>query len=244
MRVFILLYLTVSCSLISFGAIDSTALNVQQLIKSGQLDDALDILEPRLQHSPSFSDFYNAGVAYAEKKDYRRALGAFESALKIDPSNRKAQINAAFLNKKITPKEVWENPFSWTDRMIIAFRSFWIPAILAVSLILSVIVFLYVSKVSVRFSWMKKMWFPVLLVLSISLYALNRLHNHHRNHQLAVLQKSKPKVFISPDGVPVEGEIDLPLRLNIQDYSQDSSWVSINNNDERYWLKSEDLFIY
>ncbi len=244
MRLLIFLYLFVSSSVISFGAADSSNVNIQQLIKSGHFDDALEVLEPRLQNLPSFSDFYNAGIAYAEKKDFRKALGAFEAALKIDPSNRKAEVNAAFVNKKIAPNDVWENPFSWTDRMIVAFRSVWVPAVLLGALILALIVFLYVSKISVRFSWVKKMWFPSLLVLCVSLYALNRLHDHHKNHNLAVSQKISPKAFISPDGVPLDGEIDLPLRLNIQEYSQDSSWVSIDNNNERYWLKSEDLFIY
>ncbi len=244
MRFLIFLYLIVSNSLISIGATDSINVNVKQLIKSGKLDDALDILEPRLQNTPSFSDFYNAGVAYAEKKDYRRALGSFESALKIDPSNRKAEVNAAFVHKKIDPKEAWENPFSWTDRMIVAFRSIWIPAILTFSLILAVIVFISISKVSVRHSWMNKIWFPLLLALSISLYALNRLHNHHRIHQFGILQKGNPKVYISPDGVPIDNDASLPIRLNIQDYSQDSNWVSINNDDERYWLETSDLFIY
>lgn len=244
MRILILIYLILCCSIVSFATEDSTNVSPRQLIISGEFDAALEVLEPRLNQKPSFSDLYNAGVAYAEKKEYRKALGAFEAALKIDPSSNKAQSNAAFVYKKILPDSVWENPFTWTNRMIVSFRSFWIPAIVVSSLILAIVVFLSVSKVNVRLAWFKRLWLPTALILLLSLVALNKLNEYHTNHHLAITQKSEPAVYISPDGVPVKEIMNTPLRVNIQEYNKDSNWVSITYNHERFWLKTEDLFIY
>lgn len=244
MRFLLLTYLILSSSLLTLANDDSTKVSSEQLIKSGEFDAALEMLEPKLNQNPSFSDFYNSGVAYAKKKEYRKALGAFESALKIDPSSNEAQVNASFVYKKIVPDDVWENPFTWTERMIVAFRSFWVPAILISSLILALVVFLYVSKVDLGLSWIKKLWLPAALILILSLVALNKLNEYHTKHHLAITQKSEPAMYISPDGVPVKDKINTPIRVNIQEYNKDSNWVSITNNSERFWLKTEDLIIY
>lgn len=244
MKIFAMTYLILWLSFSLFGKDDSLALSSAQLITSGNYDAAIEMLEPRIKQTPTFSDLYNLGIAFAEKKKYRKALGAFESALKIDPSSSKAQANAALVHKKILPESTWNNPFSWTDRMIVAFRPFWIPAILISSLLLSIAIFFNVSKTKIRFLWIKKIWLPASLLLAISLIALNTLNEFHGTHSLAIAKKDYPTLYISPDGVPVKSEMQIPLRVDLKDYSADSIWVSITNSSERFWLKSEDLIIY
>lgn len=244
MRLIGFVVLLLLASFISFGAADSVQLSPRELILQENYEEALERLQPRIEKSPTFSDLYNIGIVYAKTKKYRKSLWAFEAALKIDPSNSRARSNAVYVYNKLLPNSTWQNPFSWTERMIVAFRSMWIPLILISSLVAALSVFFWVSGFNIKWSWITKLWIPSLLLLALSLLGLNKLNEHATNHNYSIPTKNNIQPYLSPEGVPVKEEFQLSLRNSIVKYNQDSSWVCVVNNQERVWLKREDLFIY
>jgi tetratricopeptide (TPR) repeat protein len=240
----VLTYLFFLLPLVSLYAADSLTISPKQLILENKTTEALKILEPRLENEPSFSDYYNAGIAYEKTNQLRSALWAFESAIKIDPSAVNAQKNAAFIYKKLTSGDQWSNPYSWTDRMIVAFRSLWLPLIIISSLCVSLAIFLSLAQVKMKRSWIKKSWFPASLILMVALFGQNKLSNHYANPDFAIPKENYLQLFISPNGVPLEEDLTLPLRNEFVQYSEDSNSVCVLNNKERLWVSPEDLLIY
>lgn len=54
-------------------------------IKYGQLDEALEALNESIRLFPNFDAYYNRGLVYTDKKDYRKATENFEKAFEIKP---------------------------------------------------------------------------------------------------------------------------------------------------------------
>lgn len=244
MRLIGFIFLFLLTPVMSFGEETPVQRSPKKLIQHGDYDTAAELLYSRIENSPTFSDFYNLGVVSAKTKDYRNSLWAFESALKIDPSSLAARSNAAYVYNKLMPNATWQNPFSWTERMIVAFRSMWIPLILIASLVAALSVFFWVSGINIKWLWVTKLWVPSLLLLALSLFGLNKLNEHASNHSFSIPTKIDAQPYLSPDGVPVKGDIQLSIRNSVIQYNQDSSWVCVLNNQERVWLKRDDLLIY
>jgi len=64
------------------------------LMKNGNLEESIVLLESTIKDNPEFVDAYiNLALCYKEQNDYTKALSALESAIKIDKSNPKIYSN-------------------------------------------------------------------------------------------------------------------------------------------------------
>lgn len=219
--------------------------SIQSLLKEGSYKTVIDSIEPTLSNNTTFSSYYNLGIAYEKSGFHYKALWAFENALKIDPSSSEAQHNANFVFGKIAKNEEWEHPFSWTERMIVAFSRLWTPLLIVSMIILALIVFLRMGKVTVnKANWIQKSWLLWLLLAVIALFSINKLNNHFTHHQRVIIENREQPVFLSPNGIPAEDKIELPIRATVNSYSEDSSYISILLGKETYWINNERTLVY
>lgn len=76
----------------------SPLLQAQQLIQSGDLDQAKNVIEEQLQRDPSDVEAYNLlGILYTNERQYAQALDAFQQALKLHPNSTSTRNNLANL---------------------------------------------------------------------------------------------------------------------------------------------------
>lgn len=73
-------------------------LHAQQLIQSGDLAQAKNVIDEQLQRDPSNLEAYNLlGMLYTNERQYAQALEAFQQALKLDPNSTSTRNNLANL---------------------------------------------------------------------------------------------------------------------------------------------------
>ena len=223
---------------------DSTEIDVKKLLIEKEYKSVVQHLEPQLEGNLSFSDYYNLGIAYTELNELRKGLWSFESALKIDPLNEKAQHNAAFVYSKLVEDGVWKNPFSWVDRIAVQLKGIWIPMLIVAGLLLTISTFLSVGNIKLKRNGLKKLMFPSLLLVIISLVGLNLLNEHATNNSVVIPIHNGVELFLNPEGTAIDGQINLPIKNQFVKYSNDSSWVCLLNNQDRFWLKTKEAYIY
>ena len=66
---------------------------VQTYQKTGQVFEAIELLEKRIAQKPSPADYNTLGIFYYEQKENERAMRAFENALDIEPHHKAAKRN-------------------------------------------------------------------------------------------------------------------------------------------------------
>lgn len=219
--------------------------SIRSLIMNGKYKTVIDSLEPTISDETTFSSYYNLGIAYEKSGLHYKALWAFESALKIDPSSSEAQHNASFVYGKIAKNESWTHPFSWTERMIVAFKDFWTPLLIVSVLVLALIIFLHIGKINVsKLNWIRNTWLLWLFLSGIALISINQLKNHYAYYQYMVIEHQDQPVFLNPSGIPVEDEVILPIRAPFESFNEDSSYISFHLNQETYWIKNEQPLVY
>lgn len=123
-------------------AVTSAAMQkAYQLIKTGQLDDALAILTPIIRAEPDNADaWYLLGFALA---DPEKRLYAFEQALRLDPSNQSAQkqlakLHAASVVLPTTDAALARNAREAQKEMAVVLR--WVSAVAALLVFCIVVV--------------------------------------------------------------------------------------------------------
>jgi tetratricopeptide (TPR) repeat protein len=73
-------------------------LRARQLIESGQLDQAKNVINEQLVRDPSNLEAYNLlGIIFTDQKNYPEALDAFQQALKLNPNSTSTHNNLANL---------------------------------------------------------------------------------------------------------------------------------------------------
>jgi tetratricopeptide (TPR) repeat protein len=77
---------------------NSPLLHAQELIQTGQLDQAKNVINEQLLRDPANVEAYNLmGIILTNEKNYTDALGAFQQALKLNPNSTSTHNNLANL---------------------------------------------------------------------------------------------------------------------------------------------------
>jgi tetratricopeptide (TPR) repeat protein len=77
---------------------NSPLLHAQELIQTGQLDQAKNVINEQLLRDPANVEAYNLmGIILTNEKNYTDALGAFQQALKLKPNSTSTHNNLANL---------------------------------------------------------------------------------------------------------------------------------------------------
>ena len=75
-------------------ALSSPLLHAEELIQSGRLDEAKNIIDEQLLRDPSDIKAYNLlGIIFTNEKNYTEALDAFQQALKLNPNSTSTHNN-------------------------------------------------------------------------------------------------------------------------------------------------------
>src|SRR5690554_2825353 len=151
----ILTILLVFFSMTGFGRDSLFNKGLDEIMQEDYKKAQEDFLKDTKKH-PSFSAYYNLGVASGKMGEWSKAKWAFESSLKYKPLNGDAQFNAKFATQKLNDKQIWEHPYPWIERVILGFGSTtWIIFASITSIALGLIVF-YIIANTRRNSLIKK----------------------------------------------------------------------------------------
>lgn len=207
---------------------------------------AQDYFSQNIEVAPSFESYYNLGYAYAKNEEWSKSLWANEASLKYDPTNSKAIYNAKFALQKISPEAIWNHPYSWTKRMILSIgETTWFILMLISSLVLSISIYSLLSKrnESPKKLWSKRLIFPFLVLLVLAVFCFNEVLNHYEGNSYAYTLDEEIELYLSPEGIEVDGDLPQNTRLGVTDDLND--WVQITTQDSRtYWVKKENILVY
>lgn len=215
---------------------------MQEDFKKAQKDFYEDAIK-----QPSFSSYYNLGVASGYLNEWSKAKWAFESSLKYRPLSGDAQYNAKFATHEISEDKDWVHPYPWLERIVLGFgTTTWTIFVSASSLILGILIFNMVSKGRSRLKkWCIRLFVPVLILFLISFYGVYEVNKHYNTERYGILKEPKTQFYISPNGVQISDEIDPASRFYIMKYFKDSTWIQVKSEEHNFlWIKSEDLYTY
>lgn len=199
--------------------------------------------------SPSFSSYYNLGVASGGLEEWSKAKWAFESALKYKPLNGDAQFNAEFVTQKLSPKYNWTHPYPWFERVILGFGvNLWLFAVIITSVFLAILVYRVTSNPDAKSTlnkWCLRLLGPALVLFLISFYGIYATNKHYTQKRFAIVKDDHTPFFISPNGVEASDNVDPGSRLKIIKFFKDDTWVQVKSDrNELLWAKSDDLYTY
>lgn len=217
---------------------------LEEDFQKAQVDFLNDVLK-----YPSFSSFYNLGIASGNLKEWSKAKWAFESALKYKPLSGDAQFNAEFATRKLSEDQIWSHPYPWFERVLLGFGiNMWLAFVVVTSVFLGILVFYVISKTQAKSSlkkWSLRLIGPALVLFLISFYGIYSTNTHFTQERFAIIKDSKTKFYLSPNGVEIKDRVNLGSRLRIKKYFKDSTWVQVKSQSNNLlWIKSEDLYTY
>lgn len=198
---------------------------------------------------PSFSSFYNLGIASGNLKDWNKAKWAFESALKYNPLNNNAIYNAQFATKKLNKNIEWTHPFSWLERIIINFGALtWQLLAVVFSILSGVFIFFMISKSNHNSSlrkWSFRLLLPSVLLSVIGSFGIYKLNNHFTEFRFAILKDGHPQFYISPEGVEIDQNTTPGSRLKIIRHDKDENWFQVEPESKNLlWVEKKDVYLY
>lgn len=207
-----------------------------------------DFLKDTKNH-PSFSSYYNLGVASGKMNEWNKAKWAFESSLKYKPLNADAQFNAKFATQKLSDNQIWNHPYPWLERVVLGFgTTVWTIFAGFSSLLLGVLIFNIVSKTknnSLIKKWSIRLIIPAVLLFGLSFYGIYSVNQHYSIERYAIMRHPKVNFYISPNGVQVKDKINPASRFEIVKYFKDSLWVQVRSNGNNVlWIESDNLLTY
>lgn len=239
--------------LFSFATISSATdslfqKGLEEIYHENYAEAQLNLEKTVLTH-PSFSSFYNLGIAAGKLEDWSKAKWAFESALKYLPLNGDAQFNAEFATHQLSENQEWSHPYSWIKRIILGFGvNAWLIVTILSSLLLGLIVFFATSQYQTQKTlnkWCMRLIFPAILFFIIAISGVYITNNHFTKEQFAIIKNDQAKLYISPNGLKIQQEINLGNRFIIVDYFDEDTWVQIQSQDNQmFWVKKNEIYIY
>jgi hypothetical protein len=200
-----------------------------------------------IKKQPSFSSYYNLGVASGSLEEWSKAKWAFESSLKYKPLNGDAQFNAKFATNKLSQNNMWTHPYPWLERVVLGFgATTWTIFVCISSIFLGLLIFNIVSRRKSKFKkWCLRLISPAILLFVVSFYGIYSINKHYNIERYGIMKSPKTHFYISPNGVQIKDEIDAGSRLRLMKYFKDSTWVQVKSKDNNYlWIESKDLFTY
>lgn len=246
--VYLILILLFSISTQGFSKDSLFQKGIDEIMHEDYTGAQVDFLKDA-QKQPSFSSFYNLGVASGNMEQWSKAKWAFESSLKYRPLNGDAQFNAQFATQKLSENKVWTHPYPWLERVILGFgTTTWIVFVSISSLFLGFLIFNIVSQTKTNSNvkkWCMRLVIPTVLLFGISFYGIFSINQHYNEKRYAIMKDSKSKFYISPNGVQIKDEIDPGSRLELVKFFKDGAWVQVKSQGNNYlWIESKDLLTY
>lgn len=207
-----------------------------------------DFLQDIKEH-PSFSAYYNLGIAAGKLENWHKAKWAFETALKYQPLNGDAQYNARFATEKLKENYVWTHPYPWLERLTLGFgTTTWIILVSVTSIIIGLFAFVSVSKTKLSNTiekWSRRLIVLVVLLFMVSFFGIYSNNQHYNTERFVILKNTNTDFYISPNGVQIKEEINPASRLKLVEYAEDSSWIKVKTQGKnQLWLEKKDVFTY
>lgn len=205
-----------------------------------------DFLKSSLKQ-PSFSSYYNLGVASGSLGEWNKAKWAFESSLKYRPLNGDAQYNAQFATQKLSNNKVWTHPYPWLERVVLGFgTTTWTIFVVISSLFLGLLLFNIVSKPKTKIKrWCLRLIMPAIILFGVSFYGIYSINKHYNTDRYAIMKSPKTHFYISPNGVQIKDEIDPASRLVIMKYFKDKTWIQVKSQGNNYlWIEAKNVYTY
>ena len=199
------------------------------------------------QNQPSFSAYYNLGVASGSIEEWSKAKWAFESSLKYKPLNGDAQFNAQFVTSKLSENNIWTHPYPWLERIFLGFgTSTWTVLVCISALFLGFLIFNIVSKSKNKINkWYLRLIGPSIILFIVSFYGIYSINEHYNVKRYGIMKTPRTLFYISPGGVQIEDEIDPASRLEIVKYFKDRTWIQVKLEGNNYlWIQSKHLYTY
>jgi tetratricopeptide (TPR) repeat protein len=197
--------------------------------------------------------FYNLGNAYYRQGFLGKAIVNYERALKLDPTNSDAKDNLAFVNTKITDKQINDQSLMdavW-NKIVCCFTAnawAWLTVILFALFLSSIAVYLFSSAVM-----LKKICFfggiIVFLVCAMSTIISFSAAKRVENNSYAIILPPSSQLSTTPREARTRSEEAVLLhegtKVEIIDSiatSADGKWYEVRvGSTERAWIKSGDV---
>jgi len=238
------------CCFLSFFARsqDSTFKKGVEALAEKNFETAHNLFTQDIAAAPSFSSFYNLGVAASKQKNWNEARWAFESALKYKPLNGNAQFNAEFSAHQLNKNVTWTHPYSWLERIIFGFgETVWVIISIVSAIALGILLFIGIGKSTsaTQRRWGLRLFIPTALLLFIGMYSIQSINSHFKTSKYALQQPEKVNTYLSPNGVQADQIVEGYQRLSIIAYSKDSSFIRVKTlAGSPSWIESGDVLTY
>lgn len=212
-------------------------------LSNDSIAKAVELFKKDIENEPSLEGYYNLGLAYQELKDIPASIWAFESALKINPSN--AQVStAAQKSWNMVTSELWTNPFSFLIKFVtlVGNKTWFFLSIIASCIAGTALFFLIAKKKNDR-----KKWWIILtlsLVFGLSFFGAGRkVEHHYKNFHYLIVTSEKIKTYLSPDGIELNHDLKIAHRYPIEKVND--YWIQFKTEDDRLlWVKKKEILYY
>jgi tetratricopeptide (TPR) repeat protein len=209
--------------------------------EAGEYEDAIDKYSSVISEGYHSAElYYNLGNAYYRNGKLGKAIWAYESSLKIEPSHKDALFNLEFVNAQTVDHiDTQRRGFThWLQGIAFSSRvNFWV--------IVSVICALFFSLSATIFIRSKKKRRRNLSLISSSLFGIGLIMSlligyQHKNfltsRSNAIVIIKQVNVLVSPTE---EGKISYKLTegAKVELISEEKEWVQINLNGNHGWLQ-------
>jgi tetratricopeptide (TPR) repeat protein len=200
--------------------------------------------------------YYNLGNAYYRAGHLGKAIISYERALKLDPSNKDAQVNLEFVNRNIEDKPEDDSSFlTNVHKSIMSTQSAnawaWTAFICFILFLGAIAVYIFTSDIMVR----KTGFFGGIVMLIITIYAIviaGESASDATSHDTAVVIVPTTHLSSAPRSpksktekvVPIhEGtKVEIVDSVATPDDPDSAKWYDVKiNNSTRAWLRASDV---
>jgi hypothetical protein len=200
-----------------------------------------------VQEIMSSDTYYNLGIDYYHKKEIGKAIWAFETALKVDPSNIDAVHNLKFIRSEYseinsnTTKGIgnWlgQNIYSQTPNL-------WFYVSIITSIIIALCIFIFfipTSRKTNNISLTIGSLFGFVMLMSVIFSIMQK--NNLTNNNNAVIINPRTNILTQPllnsETINQITEGNQLLIINSQD-----DWYELKINNETGWVIKDSVWVY
>ncbi|MDX1651113.1 MAG: hypothetical protein R3277_01390 [Brumimicrobium sp.] len=242
----ILIFLLMCCADVRAQTDSLFLKGVKQLSESNYSSASESFLKD-IRKKPGHDAFYNLGMAYAGKENWLKSLWAFESALKYRPGSSDAAYNAALVYEKLeNTSSDWENPFSWSKRLLLGFgSSIWGGLSFIFGLISGLAIFILLSG-SENYKYRKFSKFsllPSIVLFVLCFYSFMLVSDHYRKDHYLYASGNGIQTHVSPGGIAIEENLESYVRYEILE-SRNGWFKILTKNDRTVWVSEKNVLSY
>ncbi len=206
---------------------------------------AIEKFQASLAETPNdVASYYNLGLAYAESKQFGKAIWSFEKVLKLSPADVDAKDRIETCYAALDPTVSWEPRLNRFTSLLYGFSgTTWsiLAIVLSVLLSLCVIFFLRAREVSTKRLFLA-LGFLSLIFMIASVVIAAGATNHAEETRFAVVTKAKIPTFDTPkkrSSVQLKEGDQLEL---LEDETSTSTFVRVSSRSgDTYLVKATDV---